>query len=82
VTVEAPAQAETEFQKIISHHSVDALTTLYPLSVLGIARCYALQGRKAESREAYLHLFRLWKEADKDLPILLTARAEFDALGL
>jgi tetratricopeptide (TPR) repeat protein len=82
VTVEAPAPAETEFQKIISHHSVDALTTLYPLSVLGIARCYALQGRKAESREAYLHLFRLWKEADKDLPILLAARAEFDALRL
>ena len=82
LTVDAPAQAETEFQKIISHHGVDAVTTLYPLSVLGIARCYALQGKKAESREAYLHLFKLWKDADKDLPILLTARAEFHALGL
>jgi len=77
LAVDAPAQAEAEFQKISTHHSVDATTTLYPLSVLGIARCYSLQGRKAESREAYLHLFHLWKDADKDLPILLTARAEF-----
>lgn len=82
LAVDAPAQAEAEFQKIITHHSVDATTTLYPLSVLGIARCYSLQGRRAESREAYLHLFHLWKDADKDLPILLTARAEFHALEL
>jgi eukaryotic-like serine/threonine-protein kinase len=81
LAVDAPAQAEAEFQKISTHHSIDATTTLYPLSVLGIARCYSLQGRKAESREAYLHLFHLWKDADKDLPILLTARAEFRALG-
>ena len=79
--VNAPAQAEAEFQEIITHHSVDATTTLYPLSVLGMARCYMLQGRKAESRDAYLQVFRLWKDADRDLPILLTARKEFDSLG-
>jgi eukaryotic-like serine/threonine-protein kinase len=79
--VNAPVQAEAEFQKIITHHSVDATTTLYPLSVLGMARCYKLQGKKAESRDAYLQLFRLWKDADKDLSILRTARKEFDALG-
>ena len=81
LTVGATAQAEAEFQKIISHHSIDAVTTLYPLSVLGLARCYAQQGRTAESKAAYLHLFDLWKDADKDLPILLTARAEFKTLG-
>ena len=81
LAVDAPAQAEVEFQKIITHHSVDATTTLYPLSVLGTARCYRLQGRKAESRQAYLQVFRLWKDADRDLPILRTARKEFDSLG-
>jgi tetratricopeptide (TPR) repeat protein len=81
LAVDAPAQAEAEFQKITSHHSVDATTTLYPLSVLGIARCYSLQGRKAESRQAYLQVFRLWKDADRNLPILHTARKEFDSLG-
>lgn len=81
-TVDASDQAEVEFQKIISHRSVDATTTLYPLSVLGMARCYMLQGRKAQSREAYLQVFRLWKDADRDLPILLVARKEFDSLGL
>lgn len=81
LAVNAPAQAEAEFQKISTHHSVDATTTLYPLSVLGMARCYRLQGKKTESREAYLQLFRLWKDADKDLPVLRAARKEFDSLG-
>jgi hypothetical protein len=48
LAVDAPAQAEAEFQKIITHLSVDATTTLYPLSVLGTARCYRLQGKKAD----------------------------------
>jgi len=80
--VGATAQAEAEFRKILDHHSVDAMTTLYPLSLLGIARCYALQRRRAESREAYLHLFQVWKDADKDLPMLLAARREFRQIGL
>ncbi len=80
LAVDAPAQAQPEFQKIIAHHSVDATTTLDPLSVLGMARCYRLQGKKAESREAYRQLFTLWKDADKDLPILYAARKEFDSL--
>ena len=74
LAVDAPAQAEAEFRKIITHHSVDATTTLYPLSVLGTARCYRLQGRKAESRQAYLQVFRIWKRQDRDLPILHSAK--------
>ena len=81
LAVDAPAQAQTEFEKIIAHHSVDATTTLYPLSILGTARCYKLQGRKAESRQAYLQVFKLWKDADKNLPILRAAQKEFDSLG-
>jgi tetratricopeptide (TPR) repeat protein len=79
--VNEPAQAEAEFRKIIDHHSVDAMTTLYPLSVLAMARCYKTQGKKIESKDAYLQLFRLWKDADRDLPILLIARKEFASSG-
>jgi tetratricopeptide (TPR) repeat protein len=78
--VHAPDAAAREFQKILDHHYVDAVTTLYPLSELGLGRAYAMQGRKAESRKAYEEFFKLWKDADKDLPILLQARREFQAL--
>jgi hypothetical protein len=70
-------EAEQEFQRILDHHGVDAVTTLYRLSQLGLARSYALLGRKAESRRTYEALFTLWKDADHDLPILVKARREF-----
>ena len=79
-TRHAPVEAQTEFQKIIDHRSVDAVTMLYPLAWLGRARCYAAQGKKEESRDAYRELFEIWKEADKDLPLLAQAHKEFNAL--
>lgn len=73
-------EASQEFQKILDHHAVDAMTPLYPLSKLGLARCYALLGRRADSQRAYEALFSLWKDADRDLPILVKARKEYKAL--
>lgn len=78
--IHSEKQAEREFQKILDHHAVDAVTTLYPLSQLGLARCYALEGKNAESRRAYEALFALWKDADGDLPILVKARREYQDL--
>jgi tetratricopeptide (TPR) repeat protein len=80
LAVHAPEEAEREFQKILDHHSVDAVTTLYPLAELGLAQAYALNGKKDESRKAYEQYFAAEKEADKDLPILVKARQEFRAL--
>lgn len=73
-------EAEQEFQRVLDHQSVDAVTALHPLSQLGLARCYALLGRKADSRRAYEILFSLWKDADRDLPILMKARREYQEL--
>ena len=76
----APAQAEVEFQKIIRNRSIDPLTTLYPLSVLGIARCNRMMGKMDESESAYQELFVLWKNADQTSPLLLEARKEFEGV--
>ena len=78
--VRSGKDAEREFQRVLDHHAVDAVTTLYPLSQLGLARCYALLGRKVESRRAYETLFSLWRDADRDLPILMKARREYQEL--
>ena len=80
LTVNAPAQAEMEFQKIIRNRNIDPLTTLYPLSVLGTARCYRMMGKMVESENAYRQLFTLWKNADKTSPLLLKAQNEFQRL--
>jgi hypothetical protein len=37
--------------------------------------------QKSESLKAYKQFFALWKDADKDLPVLLKAQREFKALS-
>jgi tetratricopeptide (TPR) repeat protein len=74
----AGAEAMAEFQKIIDHRGVVAVSALYPLAHLGVARAAALTGDTAKSRKAYEDFFALWKDADPDIPILQQARQEYD----
>ena len=50
------------------------------LARLGLARAYALEGNIAKSRTAYGDFFGLWKDADRDTPILYAARSEYAKL--
>jgi eukaryotic-like serine/threonine-protein kinase len=72
--------AAAEFQKIIDHRGWDVFSPLWPLAHLGLARAAALQGDAAKSREAYENFFRLWKDADAELPVLLEAKREYEGL--
>lgn len=66
--------AAREFDKILNNRGEAPLSSLYPLAQLGKAR--ALKD-KAE----YEKFLEMWKDADKDMPALAAARAEFEALG-
>ncbi len=74
------ALAAAEFQKIIEHRGWDALSPLWPLAALGLARAAALQGDVAKSRQTYETFFRLWKDADAELPVLIEAKGEYERL--
>jgi predicted Zn-dependent protease len=73
------AQAVQEFQRVIGARSFSC-DPLASLAKLGLARAYALQGDKANSRMAYQDFLALWKDADPDVPLLQQARAEYAAL--
>jgi len=73
--------AATEFQRIIDHRGWDVLSMLWPLAHLGLARAEVLQGDAAKGRAAYESFFRLWKDADSDIPILIEAKREYEKLG-
>ena len=45
-----------------------------PLAQLGLARAYAMQGNREDSRKAYDAFFNTWKDADPDIPILRQAK--------
>jgi hypothetical protein len=50
------------------------------LAHLGLARAYALQGDTAKARVAYQDFFALWKDADPDTPVLISAKSEYAKL--
>jgi eukaryotic-like serine/threonine-protein kinase len=82
------AEAAAKFQKIVDHKGASWGATwihpywglYYSLSTLGLARSSALAGDTAKARQTYQDFFALWKDADKDIPILIQAREEYAAL--
>ena len=71
------ARAAAEFEKVIDHRGWPEWELFAPLSQLGLAQAYGLQGDKDESRKAYDAFFTIWKDADPDIPILRQAKAEY-----
>jgi eukaryotic-like serine/threonine-protein kinase len=74
------AKAAAEFQRVLDHRGAVSFGLEYPLSQLNLGRAYAMQVDNAKARTAYQDFFALWKDADADIPILKTARAEYDKM--
>jgi predicted Zn-dependent protease len=73
-------EAVAEFQKILDHRTIVVNFVTSALAHLGLARAYALQGDTAKAHAAYNDFFTLWKDADRDIPILKQAKAEYAKL--
>jgi tetratricopeptide (TPR) repeat protein len=76
------AEAAAEFQKILDHRGIVAVDPIGPLARLQLGRAYALLGDKAKAKRAYQDFLSLWKDADRDIPILKPANAEYAKLQL
>jgi DNA-binding winged helix-turn-helix (wHTH) protein/tetratricopeptide (TPR) repeat protein len=74
------ASAAAEFHKVLDHPGVEAVSVLYPLSHLGLARAEAMRGDRAAAGAAYRAFLADWKDADPDMPLLAKARAEYARL--
>ncbi len=73
-------EAAAEFQKFLEHRGVALNSPLGALARLQLGRAYALQDNTIQSRAAYQDFFRLWRDADPDIPILIAAKAEYAKL--
>jgi tetratricopeptide (TPR) repeat protein len=73
-------EAAAEFQKILDNRGQAALSALYPLAHLGLARAAALTGDLSKSRKGYQDFLALWKDGDSDLPVLQEAKQEYGKL--
>jgi eukaryotic-like serine/threonine-protein kinase len=72
-----PAEAISEFEKIIAHRGLLMVDPLDAVARLQLARAYTRMGNPAKAKAAYTELFSIWKDADRDLPLVTQARAEF-----
>jgi tetratricopeptide (TPR) repeat protein len=74
------AEAAAEFQKILDHRGLVALDPIGALAHLQLGRVFALSGDKAKAKAAYGAFLTRWKDADPDIPILKSAKAEYAKL--
>jgi tetratricopeptide (TPR) repeat protein len=74
------AEAAAEFQKILDHRGLVGLDPIGALAHLQLGRAYGLAGDRIKAKSAYEDFLSLWKNADPDVSILKSARAEYDKL--
>jgi len=67
-------KAIKEFDKILNNRGEAPLSSIYPLAQLGKARAM-------KKKDEYEKFFELWNEADKDMPVLIEAKKEYENLN-
>jgi len=72
--------AAAQFQKILDNRGLVWNCPTGALAHLGLARAHSLSGDTAKARASYQDFFALWKDADPDIPILISAKAEYAKL--
>ena len=75
------AQAAVEFQKVLDHRGIVVSDPIGALAHLQLARAFAVSGDKIKSKAAYTDFFTLWKDADRDIPLLVRAKSEYGNLN-
>jgi hypothetical protein len=66
-----------EFQKILDQRGVVISDPIGALAHPQLARAYTLSDYKSKAQAAYRDFLTLWRDADRDIPILQRARAEY-----
>ncbi len=74
------AEAAAEFQKILDHRGIVVSDPIGALAHLQMGRAFALAGDKTKAKKSYQDFLTLWRDADRDIPILKQAQAEFNRL--
>jgi DNA-binding winged helix-turn-helix (wHTH) protein/tetratricopeptide (TPR) repeat protein len=71
-------RAADEFKKILDRRGTDPFSPFHAVAPLHLARARHMAGDSEGSRQAYEQFLAGWKEADRDIPVLVAARDEFD----
>jgi eukaryotic-like serine/threonine-protein kinase len=75
------ADAATAFREMLARRPQMGLSPYVALGYFHLGRAEAATGSVAAARAAYEEGFKIWKDADADVPALVRARAEYAKLG-
>jgi eukaryotic-like serine/threonine-protein kinase len=70
-------EAAAEFRKVIEHRGIVFADPIGALAHLQLGRALRIAGDTSGAKAAYVDFLALWKDADRDIPILKEAKAEF-----
>jgi serine/threonine protein kinase/tetratricopeptide (TPR) repeat protein len=73
-------EAAAEFQKILDHRGIVGADPIGALAHWQLGKAYASLGDKTKAKAAYEAFLTLWKDADPGVPLLRSAKAEYDRL--
>ncbi len=74
------AEAVVEFQKILDHRGIVINDPVGALAHLQVGRAYAVLGDTTRAKTNYGDFLTLWKDADRDIPVLTQAQTEYAKL--
>jgi eukaryotic-like serine/threonine-protein kinase len=72
--------AQQDLQKVLDFKSHSGPDVIFAVVELELGRLYQKQGDTPKARIAYQNFLADWKDADQDLPLLRTAKAEYAKL--
>jgi hypothetical protein len=75
------AEAAAEARKVIDYRGEGPRSLLWPLAHLNLARALVMQRDTVQAKQMYEEFFKLWQNADADLPILIEARGNMGSCG-
>ncbi len=73
-------EAAAEFQKVLDNRGIVLADPIGALAHLQLGRALVLSGERDRARKAYDDFLTLWKDADRDVPVLKEAGAEYATL--
>src|SRR5205807_1419736 len=73
-------EAAAEFQKVLDHRGLVLADPIGALAHFQLGRAYVLSGDMIKAKREYQDFLTLWKDGDRNLPVLKEAIAEYSKL--
>src|ERR1700733_2298780 len=73
-------EAAAEFKKVLDHPGIVVADPIGAMAHLQLGRALAVSGDRGKAKIAYHSFLALWRNADRDIPVLTQAEAEYAKL--